>query len=514
MPKNSGKKQSFCYFFTNLYDKKLNWLFYICIAVFACIAGLQIVHSCAFYLDTVEHIHASWLVSEGKIPFVDFFEHHNPLLWYVLAPLTKLFERNIVIIPVVRTIAVLGYFSCIWMVYQISRQIYGKKAAQYSVLLLFCMFGIWRDIANIRPDIFMYLFFLLSLYWFLKYISDKKLWQLIVSYLCMSISFLFLQKAVILGVGFAIATCYFLYKRQIRSRDFVLAVCCASVPLVAFLGYLWYSHSFGAWFYYNVVFNMNLQEYYEDYNNGGVTHLRWLVVITLLIVARYYRFSKESLPILLCLITTALSFASFSPHPQYFQGYFFLCAILLAPVVYRVQYAGVIHGLLIVWLVYSFYTLIPQERQIEKYDKSYETAAYIIDNTTPQDIVFDLGSQVCNLYNPDAGYYWFGFFNVVIIDTIYNPEKYLDINDLIKKTRPKFICVHDGWTEFTNDRVMLFHTRWFSQRMNKILVKAGKHKDLLKNMFYMDDDFWKIDQEWIKQNYIKNETMNVYERID
>ena len=500
--------------FKQLFGENLSWLFYTSIIVFVCIAGLQITRSYMFYLDTVEHIHAAWLVSEGKIPFVDFFEHHNPLLWYVLAPLTKLFERNVVIIPIVRTIAVLGYFACIWMVYQISHRIYGKKAAQYSALILFCVYGIWRDIANMRPDIFMYLCFLSGLYWFLKYMSDKKLRQLIVSFLCISISFLFLQKAVILGAGFAIAICYFLYKKQISWRDLFLAACCASVPLMLFFGYLWYTQSLGAWFYYNVIFNMNLQQYYGDYNNGGVAHLRWLVVITLLIIARYYHFSKENLPILLCMVTSVLSFSSFSPHPQYFQGYFFLCAILLAPVICQVRYTGMIHGLLIACLVYSFYILIPRGYPVEKYAKSYETAAYVIDNTKPQDIVFDLGSQICNLYNPDAGYYWFGFFNVAIIDTIYNPNKYLDVDQLIKQIKPKFICVSDGIAEFTNDRVAAYHYMWFYQKAHRLLIKAGKYRDLLPKLPNWENDFWKVDQEWIKQNYVKNNRLSVYERID
>ena len=41
--------------------------------------------------DTVEHIYASWLVSEGKQPYKDFFEHHNPLLWYLFSPVAAFF---------------------------------------------------------------------------------------------------------------------------------------------------------------------------------------------------------------------------------------------------------------------------------------------------------------------------------------------------------------------------------------------------------------------------------------
>ena len=37
--------------------------------------------------DDVEHIHSAWLVFQGKIPYVDFFQHHNPLIWYIFAPM-------------------------------------------------------------------------------------------------------------------------------------------------------------------------------------------------------------------------------------------------------------------------------------------------------------------------------------------------------------------------------------------------------------------------------------------
>ncbi len=35
--------------------------------------------------DETEHAHAAWLISQGKRPLDDFFEHHQPLLWSLLA---------------------------------------------------------------------------------------------------------------------------------------------------------------------------------------------------------------------------------------------------------------------------------------------------------------------------------------------------------------------------------------------------------------------------------------------
>jgi len=36
--------------------------------------------------DETEHAHVAWLMSQGKRPLVDFFQHHQPLLWNLLTP--------------------------------------------------------------------------------------------------------------------------------------------------------------------------------------------------------------------------------------------------------------------------------------------------------------------------------------------------------------------------------------------------------------------------------------------
>ena len=82
----------------------------LAILIFSILSISSIWGNYGFFMDTLEHIHASWLVSEGKVPYRDFFEHHNPLLWYLFAPFTKLFYRDVNIIYMARLIAILGYF--------------------------------------------------------------------------------------------------------------------------------------------------------------------------------------------------------------------------------------------------------------------------------------------------------------------------------------------------------------------------------------------------------------------
>ena len=48
-------------------------------AVFAALTlALSIVRF--FDGDELEHVHSAWHVLNGALPYVDFFEHHHPLL--------------------------------------------------------------------------------------------------------------------------------------------------------------------------------------------------------------------------------------------------------------------------------------------------------------------------------------------------------------------------------------------------------------------------------------------------
>lgn len=44
--------------------------------------------------DEVEHLHSAWLMSQGLLPFRDFWQHHLPTLWILLAPATTWFEAG------------------------------------------------------------------------------------------------------------------------------------------------------------------------------------------------------------------------------------------------------------------------------------------------------------------------------------------------------------------------------------------------------------------------------------
>lgn len=51
----------------------LNTVFYAAMVLFAVVAVWRVCRGSGFFMDTAEHIHSSWLVSIGKVPYRDFF---------------------------------------------------------------------------------------------------------------------------------------------------------------------------------------------------------------------------------------------------------------------------------------------------------------------------------------------------------------------------------------------------------------------------------------------------------
>lgn len=146
-------------------------------------------------MDTAEHIHSSWLVSIGKVPYRDFFQHHNPLLWYLFAPVTQLFYRDTAIVYAARVAAILGWGAVLYKLYALVCAGFGGRAAgsagdesgpravadagfsgcrgdaadvgleadaaakrmtaQWALLFLLALSPLWKDVQNLCPDIFM-----------------------------------------------------------------------------------------------------------------------------------------------------------------------------------------------------------------------------------------------------------------------------------------------------------------------------------------------------------------------
>ena len=110
--------------------------------------------------DEVEHLHAAWLVGQGDLPYQDFAETHNPVLWYLLAPLLKEApEEAVAMGRALMALCSLGILGLGWL---LARHLGGGKGLLAPILLAASSY--WSVYAvSIRPDVPMTTLLLLAL---------------------------------------------------------------------------------------------------------------------------------------------------------------------------------------------------------------------------------------------------------------------------------------------------------------------------------------------------------------
>ena len=64
--------------------------------------------------DEMEHLRTSFLIFQGKIPFLDFFQHHHLLLSYLFAPVFEFVYRDPIIFLIARLFIYGLLLACIW----------------------------------------------------------------------------------------------------------------------------------------------------------------------------------------------------------------------------------------------------------------------------------------------------------------------------------------------------------------------------------------------------------------
>jgi hypothetical protein len=125
--------------FAFLKTRRGKFLFVILVALALLIISLAV--NRAFSEDEIEHIHASWYVQNGQVPYRDFFEHHHPLLWFLLAPLIALCGEDLMVLAIARLLILLMAVGIGWLTWRISRLAGGDvETAWLAVAMLFSGF--------------------------------------------------------------------------------------------------------------------------------------------------------------------------------------------------------------------------------------------------------------------------------------------------------------------------------------------------------------------------------------
>jgi 4-amino-4-deoxy-L-arabinose transferase-like glycosyltransferase len=110
-----------------------------------------------FDADEFEHLHASWMVHEGYLPYRDFWQNHTPLLYYVVAPIFSLFEEGSFVVLLIRFLFSAFALVLLWQTYLLARLDHDRMTGILSVLVLSCSYPFLHKTIEVRPDHFLVL---------------------------------------------------------------------------------------------------------------------------------------------------------------------------------------------------------------------------------------------------------------------------------------------------------------------------------------------------------------------
>ncbi|MBR6355494.1 MAG: glycosyltransferase family 39 protein [Alphaproteobacteria bacterium] len=193
--------------------------------------------------DDVEHLRAAYFISLGDAPYRDFFEHHHPLLWYVLAPIVSIMPHDtITALRIGRFISLGVSLLGGWFIYKTEKRFIGG-----TLCALFCLVFYFWGISNvsvaglyhIKPDIYQRCCFFIGLYYLFCYFRYQKFRDLQICALLWTAAFLFLQTTLFYVAPLAVPVCYFLYQNPQKWRDFAKAAVLPLAILAACVAILW-----------------------------------------------------------------------------------------------------------------------------------------------------------------------------------------------------------------------------------------------------------------------------------
>ncbi|MBR5598454.1 MAG: glycosyltransferase family 39 protein [Alphaproteobacteria bacterium] len=446
--------------------------------------------------DTLEHMHSSYLVYSGKIPYRDFFQHHNPLLWFLYSPLLGLFDKGLsdtFITNFVLISALVASYLNLYYLFLITKRFLSNSLSGVIAAAIALTPYVVLSIVHFRPDNFMFLAFFAGLYYYFCYIETKKLSSLCISFVLFWCSFMFLQKIIFTLVLLAIITLYLIYKKMVNFTDILYAI---MLPFTLSLGFLLYLYNYdmiGTWYHSNFTFNLHIPELFTNRRIGYFwVELKLLVAFSFISIAFLIKHSNIYYKILAIIFV-----AEFIQRLFYFSAFaYYLCllvyvasilsAVFISNVLIKKHYAFAY--IVCFALFFSMYKPAIYEGNIAPKKSRFHTPLHmeIYKRTTKCDYVLNGDGTIYNIYNKDPHYYWNLLGQTDVIGAKVGIAPLMDINNVIKTKKPRVISIRP------------YYDKYYSERGQKIVVhypdmayinKYYKPFNLSENLYILKSEY-------------------------
>jgi len=393
-------------------------------------------------IDELEHLRASRFVSQGQIPYRDFFEHHHPLLWFFFSPFFAFLPySNITALYAAKTLACCFSLAGMLMLFKIAGRFFGGTfGAVMTLAVYFFYFTTWYSFSIFKPDTFARFFYLLGLYYFLLWCESERAKNLVICGVFFTIAFFFLQTIAFSILPLVFPLLYLLYRQPRKIKDVFLAALIPLFLLVAAVFAMCKADILNTYFELNWIYNRYLFGIFYDGTPTVILKYALLMITAAVLLIWLYISGKATFYVHVLAVLSAcellqhLIFPAIYPH--YLVLLFVFCALVCGYALSFCRNTKVLTAVFTVLLIDTLlnfgFIAVTNNQVSHKYLREYDK------NPAAGIVNFDV--TYFSVFAPQYSYYWF-YPNLEYVDNrLFNRLPEYDINRIIRDRRPEYIA--------------------------------------------------------------------------
>lgn len=392
--------------------------------------------------DGFEHLRMSWLVSQGYVPYRDFFEHHHPLLWYVYLPFTILLPHNVMVVFYFsRAFSLFFSVLSLFIICKIiERYMGGKRVIPYFLVLILAFYPVWWSFVVLKPEILARPVYFWGLYLFFRYAETFKTKYLVYCGLAFTISFLFIQNIVFSIIPLAIPLLYLWDKKNPKVGKDILFSSLAPAGIIGIFAALLYFS--GTWKnYYELCWLFNAQLFGILHYTDPSVFWYWIVPMVLGLWAWIYQVKKKqssfyinTVGLLFCL-EMVQRLSTKAAYHHYLIMLFLFISMLCAPVFANIKKRVVLLICYLVLIVDLAVCLV----LLRTGNNLSALKQYRMVNSNPDNTVMPVNYNTINIWEPKKTYYVLFLGLTLIDDYLFNRYPDYDVNKYLEENKVKYI---------------------------------------------------------------------------
>lgn len=400
--------------------------------------------------DEIEALHTTWKVLFQGTIYKDFFQNHHPFLYYLLAPLIKIFGETTHIIYLARLLMFSMFLGIGYATYLLTKfYTQSKNIALLSVIFLYTLPIFTVKAIEIRPDVPMVLCGMFGIVFWQKYLTTQKIQNMVWSGLLLAASFLFLQKAIFFLFFFGLTALPYWYNKTISFKEILICKISFLAPVLGYFLYLVAGGSFYSYLTFAWLFNMNIADGCPPWDTlrfAFLTNIPFWLALTagVFYTCKNAAYKKLWEPMFLGGTLFITFFFTPYSYSQYLLPALPFISILAAfgftSIIKQRKSQLIRHGAIFLIAIPPLCTNYIRRMIFSPVSEQIEKINYVLSKTDRNDYVLDseIGFKGFNLFRKDIDFFWLGVLSILPTYNKIKPYKY-NVFKLIQEKKPAAI---------------------------------------------------------------------------